>query len=288
MNSLSAPVVETASRKTSSQLASADVVAADSQKTRPATDLSDLVSGYAEVLPRTKWLTQLHLLEPRENLKCLPLATQFSKRLTDIVGAIVLIILCSPLMLLTALLVKLTSPGPVIYKQTRVGLNLRSKKKSDRRQRQDESIPENADRRQATGDRREQSNYGALFTIYKFRTMRTDAERGGAKFATKGDARITPIGRFLRRSRIDELPQLWNILKGEMSLVGPRPERPEFMEQLQQEIPNYVARLGLKPGLSGIAQILNGYDNEVEGFRKKVAYDLVYLQNCCFRNDMKI
>jgi len=118
--------------------------------------------------------------------------------------------------------------------------------------------------------------------------MRTDAEKNGARFATAGDARVTPVGKFLRRTRIDELPQLWNVLCGDMSLVGPRPERPEFMQQLSAHIPGYVDRLGLKPGLTGIAQVVNGYDNELDGFRKKVAYDLLYLQNCCLINDLKV
>ncbi len=118
--------------------------------------------------------------------------------------------------------------------------------------------------------------------------MRTDAERNGARFATQGDARVTAVGRLMRRTRIDELPQLWNVLRGDMSLVGPRPERPEFMQELSVHVPNYLDRLGLKPGLTGLAQVVNGYDNELEGFRKKVAYDLLYLQNCCLTNDLKI
>jgi lipopolysaccharide/colanic/teichoic acid biosynthesis glycosyltransferase len=118
--------------------------------------------------------------------------------------------------------------------------------------------------------------------------MRNDAEQNGAQFALEGDPRITPIGRLLRRTRIDELPQLWNILRGDMSLIGPRPERPEFMKKLQDQIPNFIDRLGLKPGLTGIAQVVNGYDNELEGFRRKVSYDLLYLQNCCVWNDIKI
>ncbi|MFN9721307.1 MAG: sugar transferase, partial [Planctomycetota bacterium] len=193
----------------------------------------------------------------------------------------------SPIMLAAAILVKLTSPGPIIYSQTRVGLNLRTKKKQDRRT-EFRLSPESADRRRQGRDRREVSNFGNPFTIYKFRTMRTDAERNGAQLARRGDARITPIGRFMRRTRIDELPQLWNILKGEMSLIGPRPERPEFMMELQKHIPNFIDRLGLKPGLTGIAQVVNGYDNEIEGFRRKVSYDLLYLQNCCLWNDIKI
>ncbi len=118
--------------------------------------------------------------------------------------------------------------------------------------------------------------------------MRIDAEKDGAQFAVQGDTRVTCVGRILRKSRLDELPQLWNVLRGEMSLVGPRPERPEFIEQLSEEIPNYLERLGIKPGITGLAQVLNGYDNEIEGFRRKVALDLLYLQNCCFWNDVKI
>ena len=254
-----------------------------------ASGLSDIVRAYsAEELPRTEWLTQLNLTAPRENLTCLPLATRAMKRTVDIFGALALIIVCSPIILIAAVLVKLTSRGPLIYSQTRVGLNLRSKAESDRRQNRTE-LPNGVDERRGTKpDRRESNNYGRLFTIYKFRTMRTDAEKAGAQFAQKGDPRVTPIGRFLRRTRIDELPQLWNILRGDMSLIGPRPERPEFMESLSAEIPHYVDRLGLKPGLTGMAQVVNGYDNELEGFRRKVSYDLLYLQNCCLLNDLKI
>ena len=124
--------------------------------------------------------------------------------------------------------------------------------------------------------------------LYKFRTMRNDAEKNGAQFAVKGDARVTSIGWFLRKTRIDELPQLWNVLKGEMSLVGPRPERPEFIAGLSDQIPDYLQRLGLKPGLTGVAQIVNGYDNNIESFRRKVAFDVLYLQNCCWWNDVKV
>src|SRR5262249_21968326 len=108
------------------------------------------------------------------------------------------------------------------------------------------------------------------------------------QFAVKNDPRVTPIGSFLRQTRLDELPQLWNVLRGDMSLVGPRPERAVFIEQLSAEIPNYLNRLGLKPGLTGLAQVLNGYDNQIDGFRRKVNFDLLYLQNCCLRNDLKI
>ena len=203
----------------------------------------------------------------------------------DIAIAGSMLILLGPVLLVVALLVKLTSPGPVIFRQVRVGLNLRTKPK-DRRSKL-ASVPESSDRR-TSADRRGEHAYGRPFVMYKFRTMRTDAEKNGAQFAVKGDARVTSIGWFLRRTRLDELPQLWNILKGDMSFVGPRPERPEFIESLSNEIPGYLYRLGLKPGLTGLAQVVNGYDNNIESFRRKVAFDLLYLQNCSLLNDLKI
>ncbi|MFO1093071.1 MAG: sugar transferase [Planctomycetaceae bacterium] len=247
------------------------------------TPLDDL-AGFAgvEPPPEVPWLTCLDLDAPRTNLRCLSSGMRAAKRAMDIVGALALLAVVWPIMLLTALLVKLTSPGPIIFRQTRVGLNLRS---SDRRQNSDDAA--DADRRDRL-DRRVQHAYGRHFVLYKFRSMRIDAECCGAQFAVKGDPRVTPIGRFLRLTRIDELPQLWNVLKGEMSLVGPRPERPEFIEELSTEIPDYLQRLGLKPGLTGVAQIVNGYDNDLESFRRKVAFDLLYLQNCSAWNDCKI
>jgi len=270
-----------------------------SQATEPRTltsqslhprELGQIVRDYRfPEMPHVEWLTRLNLTEPRENLICLPLSIRISKWLFDIVFATSMLVALSPLLLLTWAAVRITSPGPAIYSQTRVGLNRRSKKaKSDRRQ-SEANIADGLEDRRGTGiDRRELYNYGKPFTIYKFRTMRTDAETSGVQFAQDNDSRITPIGWFLRRTRIDELPQRWNILRGDLSLVGPRPERPEFIKQLSDEIPGYLDRMGLKPGLSGVAQILNGYDNEVEGFRRKVGYDLLYLQNCCVLNDFKI
>lgn len=251
--------------------------------------LGTIVRDYGACeLPKTEWLTRLKLTQPRENLTCLPTSTRLLKRLVDIGFAISMMILLLPFLILVAIAIRLSSPGAVIYRQTRVGLNRRSKKPNDRRQtnkRPPEGLP---DRRALGSDRRESCNYGRLFTIYKFRTMRHDAENAGACFAAENDPRVTPLGRFLRRSRIDELPQLWNILRGDMSLIGPRPERPEFMEELSAEVPNYLDRLGLKPGLTGVAQVVNGYDNEIESFRRKIGYDLLYLQNCCLANDLKI
>ncbi|MEZ6128864.1 MAG: sugar transferase [Planctomycetaceae bacterium] len=251
-------------------------------------NLSDIVESYAVESPKAGWLTELQLSRPRQNLTCLPLSTRVLKRATDIFVASGMLLMLSPVMVLAAVLVKLTSPGNIIYSQRRVGLNLRQSTKSDRRRLQEGPPEGTGERREPGNDRREVGNYGRLFVMYKFRTMRNDAEQGGVQFAQKADPRVTPIGRFLRRTRIDELPQLWNVLKGDMSMVGPRPERPEFMEKLSNSIPNYVDRLGLKPGITGMAQVENGYDNEIEGFRRKVGYDLLYLQNCCLLNDLKI
>lgn len=238
-------------------------------------------------IPPVWWLTPLHLARPRTDIRCVPEPTRLAKRLLDVFGSAALLVVLLPVMLLVAVLIKLTSPGPIIFRQTRVGLNLR-RIGPDRRLRQDPLPEEGADRRIPGSDRRTEFSYGRHFTLYKFRTMRVDAEKEGARFAVKGDSRVTPIGRFLRKTRLDELPQLWNVLRGEMSLVGPRPERPEFIRGLSDEIPGYLDRLGLKPGLTGVAQILNGYDNELESFRRKVAFDRYYLQNCSLVNDLKI
>lgn len=249
---------------------------------RPET-LAKLVSEYATPaeLPPADWLTRLRLETPRRDLQCLSPLTRFTKRILDIVVSISMLILLAPVMLVVALLVKLTSPGPIIFTQVRTGLNLR---RGERRKKKEQPEVE----RRTPGDRRTEFAYGRPFTLYKFRTMRTDAEKNGARFAVKGDSRVTSIGGFLRKTRLDELPQLWNILCGDMSLVGPRPERPEFIEKLSCEIPDYLHRLGLKPGLTGLSQVINGYDNDIEGFRRKVVLDLLYLQNCCLWNDLKI
>jgi len=154
------------------------------------------------------------------------------------------LIVTSPLLLLTALAVKLTSKGPMLYRQRRVGLT------------------------------------GRLFTVYKFRSMYADAEAiTGAVWASKGDPRITPLGKWLRRLRIDELPQFWNVLKGDMSIVGPRPERPEFVDMLAQQIPYYRQRLAVKPGITGWAQINHKYGDTVLDAMIKLEYDLYYIKH---------
>jgi lipopolysaccharide/colanic/teichoic acid biosynthesis glycosyltransferase len=251
----------------------------------PAGDLADLHAfGPPRALPPA-WLAQLDLGRPRRGIECLDGSTRLAKRLLDLAGAVALLVLLAPAFLVVALLVRLTSPGPVICRQVRTGLNGR-RPPADRGRGRGE--PPGAEAGPRARERRRRAAYGKDFVLYKFRTMRADAEKDGARFASAGDPRVTPVGRFLRRTRLDELPQLWNVLRGEMSLVGPRPERPEFIAVLSGQVPGYLDRLGLKPGLTGLAQVINGYDNTIDGFRRKVALDLLYLQNCCLWNDLKI
>jgi exopolysaccharide biosynthesis polyprenyl glycosylphosphotransferase len=156
-------------------------------------------------------------------------------------------------MLLTALAVRLSSPGPVLYRQTRVGLD------------------------------------GALFTVYKFRSMRADAEHGtGAVWAQKDDPRVTTVGRIIRRIRFDELPQLFNVFRGEMSIVGPRPERPEFVKALNEQIPYYRQRHCVRPGITGWAQISYKYGDTLEDTITKLEYDLYYIKNMSIALDTYI
>ena len=166
------------------------------------------------------------------------------KRIFDLLCATVLIIVSAPIMLLAALVIKLESRGPLLYRQQRVGLN------------------------------------GTTFDVTKFRSMRTDAEKDGKpRWATANDDRVTRVGRIIRLLRIDELPQLFNVLKGEMSLVGPRPERPYFVEKLTQDIPFFAVRHSVKPGVTGWAQVRYKYGATVEDSLAKLQFDLYYVKN---------
>jgi exopolysaccharide biosynthesis polyprenyl glycosylphosphotransferase len=173
------------------------------------------------------------------------------KRFMDIAVAALLLFLSLPLTLFSAFLIR-RDGGPIFYSQERVGL------------------------------------YGKKFMVHKFRTMRVDAEKGGPQWAKKHDDRITPVGKFLRRSRIDEIPQLWCVLKGDMSMVGPRPEREFFIEQLKKEIPLYVSRMKMKPGLTGWAQVRHHYDTSIEDVEEKLKYDLYYFENMSLLLDLQI
>jgi len=205
----------------------------------------------------------------------------FAKRTIDVTLALLALVLLSPVFAAVAILVKLSSQGPVLYKQERVGL--------DRRlgNRRTESRPVTAERR--NGDRRRVESSGKLFEIYKFRSMVVDAEReGGPVWASPGDPRVTRIGRYLRLFRLDELPQLWNVLKGDMSIVGPRPERPHFVERFTNAIPRYRERLKVPPGITGLAQVLRAYDSSEEDVRLKTDYDNFYVNHRSMMLDLKI
>jgi sugar transferase (PEP-CTERM system associated) len=180
---------------------------------------------------------------------------QYGKRLFDFSGALLGLVLASPLMLLTAIAILWESGGrgPVLYHQTRVGLK------------------------------------GRHFRLHKFRSMRTDAEADGvARWAQTNDDRVTRVGRFIRKTRLDELPQLFNVLRGEMSLVGPRPERPEFVQELSHKIPFYTERHRVRPGLTGWAQLSYAYGASEDDARAKLQYDLYYVKNTNFFLDLII
>jgi len=174
------------------------------------------------------------------------------KILADIMAAIAILVITSPILLLSALLIKVESPGPVFYSQVRVG------------------------------------QYNRRFRIWKLRSMRSGAEKDGPQWASKTDNRITRIGRLLRKTRVDELPQFWNVLRGEMSMIGPRPERHEFVESLTREIPFYEKRHLLKPGITGWAQINYPYGSNKEDALNKLKYDLYYIKNASILLDIHI
>lgn len=185
---------------------------------------------------RPSWLI---FTGPGRKAKLASLSRAFVHRLAALIGAL----LSLPIVIVTAILIKLDSRGPVFYKQERVGKN------------------------------------GKPFTLIKFRSMRTDAEADGPVWASKGDDRTTRVGKVMRKIRVDEIPQFWNILRGEMSFVGPRPERPHFVAQLAQEIPYYEQRHLIAPGLTGWAQIKYPYGASIEDARQKLQYDLFYIKN---------
>lgn len=196
--------------------------------------------------------------------------SEVAARVLNFSVALVALVLMAPVMLLVALAVRLTSKGPVIYSQVRVGV--------DRRFRNDRG-----------DDRRQHDHGGKPFRMYKFRTMRVDAEKDGkAVWAQKQDPRVTPIGGFLRMTRLDELPQLYNVIRGEMNIVGPRPERPTIFSELRNTIPEYHMRQRVKPGITGWAQINQSYDSCLDDVRNKVQLDLEYLRRQSLGMDLRI
>ena len=211
------------------------------------------IPDYNRFIP-TKPYTEDILGLPVINIRHVPLTNTyyaFLKRLMDIVGSICAIVIFSPVMLFSVIMIKLTSPGPLIFKQERVGLHNRP------------------------------------FMMYKFRSMEVQApEKEKTRWTVKDDPRVTGFGKFMRKTSIDELPQLFNVLKGEMSLVGPRPERPFFVEKFKEEIPRYMIKHQVRPGITGWAQV-NGYRGNTS-IRKRIEYDLYYIENWTLGLDIKI
>lgn len=211
------------------------------------------IPDYHNIIP-TKPYTEDLLGLPVINIRYVPLTNTFNavvKRLMDIIGSLVAIVVFSPVMLFAVIMIKVTSPGPLIYKQERVGLHNRT------------------------------------FMMYKFRSMEVQSKESERKaWTTKNDPRVTGIGKLMRKTSIDELPQLFNILKGDMSLVGPRPERPFFVEKFREEIPRYMVKHQVRPGLTGWAQV-NGYRGDTS-IKKRIEHDLYYIENWSVGLDIKI
>ncbi len=211
------------------------------------------IPDYGNIIPTKPYTEDLQGL-PVINIRYVPLSDTFNalvKRLSDIVGSLVCIVIFSPVMLVSAILVKTTSKGPLIFKQERVGLH---------------NIP---------------------FQMYKFRTMYVQPPEEEKKgWTQKDDPRVTKVGRFLRKTSLDEFPQLFNVLRGDMSLVGPRPERPQYVEKFREEIPRYMIKHQVRPGMTGWAQV-NGYRGDTS-IRKRIEHDLYYIENWTFGLDIKI
>ena len=211
------------------------------------------IPDYSNIIPTKPYTEDIQGL-PVINIRYVPLSNNFNaliKRVMDIAGSFILIVITSPLMIILSILIKTTSRGPLIYKQERVGL------------------------------------HNKTFMMYKFRSMEVQApEEEKKQWTVKNDPRVTGVGRFMRRTSLDELPQLFNILAGQMSLVGPRPERPFFVEKFREEIPRYMVKHQVRPGLTGWAQV-NGYRGDTS-IRKRIDYDLYYIENWTVGFDIKI
>ena len=211
------------------------------------------IPDYNNVIPSRPYTEDLLGL-PVINIRHVPLTNTFNmtvKRLSDIIGALICIALFSPLMLLTAILIKATSPGPLIFSQVRVGL------------------------------------HNKTFKMYKFRSMEVQTEGEEKKgWTTKDDPRVTGIGKLIRKTSIDEMPQFFNVLKGDMSLIGPRPERPQYVDKFREEIPRYMVKHQVRPGMTGWAQV-NGYRGDTS-IRKRIEYDIYYIENWTLGLDVKI
>lgn len=231
----------------------------------------------SSVEPYSGHYTPILAARPRRGVRepvapCVPRSrVEWVNRSVNVLLAAVALVALIPLLLVIAIVVRLTSRGPVLYTQQRVGVNRRRR------------------RTQAIYDRRATDVGGRVFTIYKFRTMRVDAEKtSGAVWATHDDPRVTPLGRFLRQSRLDELPQLFNVILGDMNIVGPRPERPTIFADLRTRIEDYHVRQRTRPGITGWAQINNSYDASLDDVRAKVRFDIDYIERQSLLHDIRI
>ena len=234
-------------------------------------NLESVVRRYQSVL-RNIELRSLDCVRSRTYL--------FLKKSIDIVVASIGLLFFSLILPFIAILIRLDSPGPIFFSQPRVGMNCR---KGERRKRQIEATAE----KRNGNSRRKVDLAGGIFRICKLRTMHMDAEKKtGPIWASEGDPRVTKVGNFLRRTHLDEIPQLLNVLKGEMSLVGPRPERPFFVRQFKEKIPGYCHRLQVLPGIIGLSQTRNGYDSDGADVIRKLRYDIFYISKRCLLMDL--
>lgn len=197
------------------------------------------VGAVREIVPR-----KINYVVSAKNLK--------RKKVLDFFIVLFALPIVLPISLITALIIKIDSKGPILYKQKRVGF------------------------------------LGQTFTLYKFRSMELSSEKNGAQFAKKNDPRVTTFGRFIRKFRIDELPQFWNVVKGDMSVIGPRPEQVSFVENFTNEIQGYQYRHVVKPGITGLAQVHNGYAASLNGTKRKLKLDLIYIKNFSLKLDLII
>lgn len=203
------------------------------------------------------------------------------KRVFDIAVSFAALALSAPIIAVAAAAIKIDSRGPVFFVQERIGLNRR------RGERRSRAVALASDGRSGA-DRRRNVHPGRPFKIYKLRTMRLDAERFGPALACEHDPRITRVGRFMRKTRIDELPQFLNVLQGDMSIIGPRPERSFFINRARIEVPQFPMRLLVKPGITGLAQVENGYTSSIDEMQRKLFYDLSYIRDFSLRQEIAI
>ena len=242
----------------------------------PQVESGSLGRGIARTtVPRIRALVEASETRPRISLVRVPPyrprdRERWARRLLNIAVATVGLIVAAPVMLVIAVLIKLTSRGPVLFAQSRVGLDRRSLSRA------------------GGNTRRHMDQGGQPFTMYKFRTMRPARTEDRQTWALPDDERVTPLGRVLRKYRLDELPQLFNVLRGDMNVVGPRPEQPTIFVYLREQIESYQRRQRVRPGITGLAQINQGYDTSVDDVRRKVAYDLDYIRRQSALEDLKI